>query len=1134
MKRPSSSPAPAGRPAREIPALSRPNRLATLLQAICTLALFSAWCQAETAFDLGTARLTLDGQGAVTSLVFSDGQNWPACSQPAFCLQTAQGRLLPESVARVDNKLKVLFAGGSSAEFAVQSNRGFAVFRLVKLSTKEKVTNFRLFSLATSPQAKLSSELNAGLSDSTAVAVMAAEVNVHAYAESFGGERGDKPGCRHEFVQTGEEAKVGRSAARFTATSSAEPDGWSMRGRSFVKPLDLSGCKAIRVWVKGDGQGEALKIQLSDGQGGCRDNYLPIDFEGWRQVTLSDSPYNTLNYRNVAAINFYYNGLPPGKTVTCLIDHVEAIVQRDGREEAVLLEDFETRDSPLWSPPATLLNVETVAKHGLEPACFGLIACPRAEFMDTVMRFEAASGLPSPRPGGKWNKVSPWIKRSYFFLTDFRESQFDEALAIARRGNFHMIILGQESWCHSTGHYEVDRDRFPGGLEGLARTMRRFREAGFRVGLHFLGPSIYPPDPYLLPIPDPRLVRDAFSSLNADIDEKAQFLPTPEAPEAFPAEDGGYKGQGTVLQVGEELIAYGERSTKEPFGFGQCQRGYLGTRPAAHKKGEKVAHLRKSYGYYLFDMDTSLLDEVSTNFAKVANACDVDMIYFDGSELLQGDHWYYNAKLHKAFYDKLKNKDMLLQASSFSHYSWHLLARSASADGHDDLKAYLDERSPWFDSFQRNGMPLDIGWYYGYDTRATPDMYEYVLGATIGYDSSMSFQVSPAAAARHPFTPVILDLIARYEKLRLSGRVTPEMKERLRIDPQLGGQMTAEARDRLLDVRRDYRLVGSEGHETFQRVDYRPWREIASLDGKANVWPVQVKNGPARAGVQFHAMSGPWLHPGPSYQSAEALVLETFDDLAPYSSDPHAKRDVRSLASGQAGSTFPGVTQHVELSDQAAPQGGRHAIYTAESSLATDSGWSVIGRQFDPPLDISWHKAIGFWLRGDGQGGQFKLQLLDGRGAMDYYVANDFTGWRYQQLARPQNDAIDYHKLRSLMFYYNGLPGKTSVACGIDDVKALRGLDTRSIKDPYVEIAGRRFAWKGTLLEGQYVLLWPDEPICRYGLPLSAPEVAAERFPSVELPAGDHRVTFGCSGDLLMPVRVRLTLQPPERHPVSP
>ena len=32
--------------------------------------------------------------------------------------------------------------------------------------------------------------------------------------------------------------------------------------------------------MHGDGKGEQLKIQLYDGTGGYRDNYLPIDFKG--------------------------------------------------------------------------------------------------------------------------------------------------------------------------------------------------------------------------------------------------------------------------------------------------------------------------------------------------------------------------------------------------------------------------------------------------------------------------------------------------------------------------------------------------------------------------------------------------------------------------------------------------------------------------------------------------------------------------------------------------------------------------------------------------------------------------------------------------------------------------------------
>ena len=43
------------------------------------------------------------------------------------------------------------------------------------------------------------------------------------------------------------------------------------------------GCRAIRVWVYGDGGGQQLKIQLGDNRNGYRDDYIPIGFTGWKQ-----------------------------------------------------------------------------------------------------------------------------------------------------------------------------------------------------------------------------------------------------------------------------------------------------------------------------------------------------------------------------------------------------------------------------------------------------------------------------------------------------------------------------------------------------------------------------------------------------------------------------------------------------------------------------------------------------------------------------------------------------------------------------------------------------------------------------------------------------------------------------------
>ncbi|MHB8952316.1 MAG: CIA30 family protein [Pirellulaceae bacterium] len=1082
--------------------------------------------------ELGHARLILDAQGAVDSLTFADGTVWPGEGQPAFILETEQGTGTAKSASQNGDVLRVLFTGGAEADFQIHTERGLAVLRLVRVASDRPVLRFQLFGLPVPVETERIGILNAAQTERHFVAVMPAAPNVDLAQGQLATVRGDRAGCEHEFVQTDSDVKQGRSAARFTATCNDQPGGWSVRGRQFPQPLDLTGCQAIRAWVHGDGQGEALKIQLSDGQGGYRDNYLAIDFTGWRQVTLTDPPFNTLKYDHVTTLNFYYNGMPAGKTVTCLIDQVEAVLRQNGRDQAIALEDFESSHSPLWAGPSVTLKVQTHAKYGIEPAAFGLIACPRAEAMETIRRLEDAANLPSPRPGGEWNKRSPWIQRSYFFLTQFKETQFDDALAIARRGGFHTILIDQSSWSLGTGHYDINRDNFPDGLPALQRTVARFQEAGFRVGLHFLGPSIYPPDAYLTPVPDSRLVKDAFVPLAADVDETTDTIPTTAAPEHFPAEDGGYMGKGTVLQIGDELIQYGTRSVTPPFGFTECQRGHLGTRPSPHKAGAPVAHLARSYGYHMFDMDTTLLDEVAKNFAQVANACRIDMIYFDGSESLQGDHWYYNARLHKAFYDQLDNKNMLLQASSFSPYSWHLLARSASADGHGDLKGYLDERSPWFESFARGGMPLDIGWYYGYDASATPDMYEYVLGATIGYEASMSFQVSVNAAANHPFTGEILDLIASYEQLRLSGRVSDAMRTRLRIDPALGGTLEPAERAERLDRRREYRLLGPPGQEVFQRVVYDAWHTIDTPDPTKCHWSFHVAEGPAKIGVQIHATGGPWLRPGPAYASSQALLLESFDDLAPYTRDPQQQRAVRAIGPGEAGAVLPGVTQRVELSDAEGPIPGRYAIYTAESSLGGDSGWSVISRSFSPPLDLSWHRGIGFWLRGDAGGGQFKLQLCDSQGAMDYYVPNDFAGWRYQQLIRPEQDAIDYAEVRSLLFYYNGLPGKSTITCGIDDVKALRSLDTRELVDPYVEVAGTRFTWTGRLAEGQYITLWPGEPARRNGLPLEQPEIGPVVAQEPALSPGEHTACFGSADGPAMPLRVRVMLQPPERHPI--
>ena len=134
------------------------------------------------------------------------------------------------------------------------------------------------------------------------------------------------------------------------------------------------------------------------------------------------------------------------------------------------------------------------------------------------------------------------------------------------------------------------------------------------------------------------------------------------------------------VQIDDEIIRYGKLS---PDGFSNCMRGAYGTVPAAHSAGSTVHHLGRSYGRFLYDADSTILDELAEN--------------------------------------------VLVQGSGYSPFSWHMHVRYASADGHGNIKRYLDQRSPSFAGYRKNLMPLDIGWYPLGSTQFRPDDVEYIL-----------------------------------------------------------------------------------------------------------------------------------------------------------------------------------------------------------------------------------------------------------------------------------------------------------------------------------------------------------------------------------------------------------------------
>jgi hypothetical protein len=685
--------------------------------------------------------------------------------------------------------------------------------------------------------------------------------------------------------------------------------------------------------------------------------------------------------------------------------------------------DFNGAAYPADVPEGVHLACTYGSQFGFANAGCALLAVPRRELPGAFERLEAACGMPSPKLSGVWAKLSHDMRRSYLFITDLTEGNVDRVIAYAKRANFAYIQILGDDWAETNGTFAVNKRNFPHGLAGLKATVAKLKAAGFKVGLHFLSAGIAPNDPLVTPVPDDGLYVDTQGPLAQDVDEKADFIPTPAAPDKFPAEDDGYLGHGLTLRIGDEIVKYRERKMDAPFGFVGCIRGAYGTRAAAHKAGDTVKHLYMSYGLFLNNADGPLMDRVASNVARVWNACDCDGVYYDGSEALQGNRDYYNAKIQMSYYRKLNKKNIYAQGSSFSLYTWHLVGRTASADGFRDIKGYLDQRSPAFTSwYDANFMPIDIGWY-SINDYIRPDDIEYICSRAVGFNASVSIETGVGALEGHPRSGEMLDTIRKYEDYRLTGKASEALKAQLRIP------------------RNEFRMVVTGGTAQFIPVKYTEWKMLTGVSPAAQ--EIALHNDrKTPAEVEVDVKVGDTVSPGKGYTSPEAIPLADFETAIPDGGQAAPQLATNQYDPKTYGSqaTNQGCTMSIAPVTEDVREGKTACKFEAVSKRNDNNGWAVFTKVFPAPVDLRGMQAIGLWLYGDGNGEAFKVQPRDPKGWRDYYVTVDWKGWRYIELVQPESGELDLSKVITISFYYNGMPAQKTCTVLIDGVKAVKEL----------------------------------------------------------------------------------------------
>jgi hypothetical protein len=168
-------------------------------------------------------------------------------------------------------------------------------------------------------------------------------------------------GFEYERRATGVTGGMEISSEKFTNTGKpvifhARAEGIAPQEGSYIKTvkkfnpsLDLNKNQALGVWVNGDGKGELLNLRIESpkhiSSGARGDHFVKIDFTGWRYFELVeiessefsnyiwpdsgfyvyDSYRHTVHFNNVDKLQLWYQNLPAGTDVQCLIGTIKAL-----------------------------------------------------------------------------------------------------------------------------------------------------------------------------------------------------------------------------------------------------------------------------------------------------------------------------------------------------------------------------------------------------------------------------------------------------------------------------------------------------------------------------------------------------------------------------------------------------------------------------------------------------------------------------------------------------------------------------------------------------------------------------------------------------------------------------------------
>ncbi|MGI6087872.1 MAG: hypothetical protein ACOYCD_08035 [Kiritimatiellia bacterium] len=751
--------------------------------------------------------------------------------------------------------------------------------------------------------------------------------------------------------------------------------------------------------------------------------------------------------------------------------------------------------------PQTRLAAQCYQKFGIVGAAVAVVGCPFAQMREILKQIvNAAPDLPKSPRGGPWAMDARENFTSYLFGVATEET-VDEWIELCRDfGMDQLHFCGQQGFRY--GDYLPEPKSFPHGMAGARKVVERLHQAGIMAGLHTMSFSIRQNTPYVAPMPDKRLAREAPYTLAAPLTATDKTVLLVENTGGLPEEIGYHIRRSMTLQVDDELIEFTRVNHRAPFGVGGCRRGAWGTRATPHAAGTVAHHLKGCWGMFAPDGESTLFSEIAGNIAHTVNECGFDMIYLDGLDgihILDGEEarWHYGGRFAFEVFRQLR-QPVIMEMAAFLHHLWFLRSRMGAWDY--PVRGY----TPFMDHHVRSNaqcarifLPAHLGWWAPRTATAlnmTTTDIENMAGLACKNETTHVEDVEYLCAKA-------LESGAGFS---LQG-ITPQTVQQTPLLKRLG------------TVFKCYSIARQEKRHTKTIISSATVRRhiITGLDDGSDSWRVQA-DAAQSAKIRVEAL---WsVAP---FDDERGIVVAGFDDTSEFSPGWEVTRILNSGKEYSYPGLAPGIKLWLEFPYDAVPAGdvrasvrlraeckgeGRFPVSSASDRLSLfDHGeriyedrpasWGWVGKKFTPELDLTKCPALGLWVHGDGSGAVLNVQfagLEHTQMLEDHYVPLNFTGWRYVELVEPESDrfeqyawpygrcvydiyrgTLQYAQVAGINLWLNHVPSISGAACLLSQIRALPLVQTK-FSQPVLIINGRKLALPFELTAGDWLEIGVD------------------------------------------------------------